>query len=274
MQLWIGTSGYVYPEWVGRFYPAGTTSKEMLPCYAEHFPLVELNFSYYKVPSERELARMARRVPDGFQFIVKAHGSLTHERHLDEADAFRAGLQLLQEKGQLLAVLCQFPEQFRLSDANRAWVETLQERLAGAAVAVEFRHCSWDRPEVVAWLSERGLHLVSVDVPDIATLYPRGLRQSSRLIYLRLHSRKTEAWYGEGHDRYDYHFSDDELLEWLRALAAQAEQADRALVLFNNCRRAQAIANAKRLQALLAHLDHHFHIVPPFPSTEQQGRLF
>jgi len=172
--------------------------------------------------------------------------------------------------------LCQFPEQFRLSDANRAWVETLQQQLAGVAVAVEFRHRSWDRPEVNAWLGERGLHLVSVDVPDIATLFPRRLVQSGRLIYVRLHSRKAEWWYAEGHDRYDYLYSDDELLEWLRALAEHVDQADRALVLFNNCRRAQAIANAKRLQALLAQLTHTFAVVPPFPPSQEirQSTLF
>ena len=74
MDLWIGTSGYVYPEWNGFLYPRGTPAAKMLALYAEHFPLVELNFSYYQMPTAERLARMAESVPRRFQFIIKRTG--------------------------------------------------------------------------------------------------------------------------------------------------------------------------------------------------------
>src|SRR5207248_5006809 len=68
MQVWIGTSGYSYREWVGGFYPVGTTPRRMLPFYCGHFPIVELNFTFYQTPTPDMLAHMAEQTPDGFQF--------------------------------------------------------------------------------------------------------------------------------------------------------------------------------------------------------------
>ena len=80
MHVWLGTSGYSYPDWVGKFYPRGTSPNRMLASYARSFPLVELNFAYYRVPTPAMLARMAGQTPDGFQFLVKLHRSLSHEQ--------------------------------------------------------------------------------------------------------------------------------------------------------------------------------------------------
>src|SRR5438876_474667 len=79
MQVWLGTSGYSYPDWVGGFYPPGTRSNQMLNRYAESFPLVELNFTFYRLPTPAMLARLANQAPDGFQFVVKMPRSLSHE---------------------------------------------------------------------------------------------------------------------------------------------------------------------------------------------------
>lgn len=110
MDVWIGTSGYVYREWVGAFYPRGTSSASMLTHYAHRFPLVELNFSYYQVPRAQQFVRMLARVPADFRFIVKAHRSLTHEFDGDAIRAFASSLQPLREAVRLVSVLCQFPQ--------------------------------------------------------------------------------------------------------------------------------------------------------------------
>ena len=219
MELWIGTSGYVYPEWVGVFYPRGSTSSaKMLPFYAKHFALVELNFSYYQLPTRQQLAMMLTRVPPTFRFIVKAHRSLTHEPDEKQIDSFRANLQLMHEHGQLLCVLCQFPQRFHCNEANQRWTAKLRTRLDAISIAVEFRHQSWDRPDITEWLQYEGITLVSVDVPEIPEIYPRKLVQAGNQIYVRLHSRRAATWYAAGHDRYDYAYSDEELLEWVQAL--------------------------------------------------------
>lgn len=275
VEVWVGTSGYVYPDWVGRFYPRGTSSKRMLAYYAERFPLVELNFTFYRMPTAADLERLAGRTPDGFQFVVKLHQSLSHEQDLTQAAPFRAAVAPLRESGRLLALLCQYPQRFHDSPSNCVQLQTLGEAFTGFPLAVEFRHRSWDRPEVSGWMHERGLHLVSVDVPAIAALYPRQLVQSSRLLYVRFHSRRAASWYESEKDRYDYLYTDAELVEWLKEIAAREGQADRALLLFNNCRHAQAAANAERVRELVSGWGAPFRLMPPAaPPGERQQLLF
>jgi uncharacterized protein YecE (DUF72 family) len=275
MQVWVGTSGYAYGDWVGDFYPRQTPAGRMLPEYARHFPLVELNYTFYRLPTPEELVRLVRKAPEGFQFLVKLHQSLSHEHDLGQAGLFRAAVDAVRAEGKLLGLLCQYPQRFHDDPPNRQRLERLAAAFAGHTLAVEFRHVSWARPEVPAWLAGRGLHLVSVDAPHIPALYPSGLVQSSRLIYVRFHSRRAVSWYEGDKERYDYLYSDDELKEWLGVLAAGRDRADRALLLFNNCHRAQAAQNALRVQELLKELAREdFELVLPFapPQDKQHQR--
>ena len=176
------------------------------------------------------------------------------------------------ESGQLLDLLCQFPQRFHLSDANRQWIMDVRRRLNGAPLAVEFRHHSWDRADVYEWLGAEGITLVSVDVPDIAALFPRKLVQAGDDIYVRLHSRRAESWYGEGGERYDYLYSEQEMSEWIDALERTKEKARRAMILFNNCRRANAVINAQQMMQLLSRRA--FTLVAPSPAGADQGTLF
>ena len=129
------------------------------------------------------------------------------------------------------------------------WSSTLGE-LAGYPLAVEFRHHSWYRPEVADWLGDRKLDLVAVDVPDLPGLYPRRLVQSGPLVYVRFHSRNAENWYRSDKDRYDYHYDDAAMIEWIEALTLTADRTQRVLLLFNNCQRSQAVENARRMREL------------------------
>ena len=76
----VGTSGYSYDDWVGPVYPPGTDRRDFLTLYAERFSFTELNFSYYRLPTAGSLAQIAAKVPDAFQFVVKAYRSITHDR--------------------------------------------------------------------------------------------------------------------------------------------------------------------------------------------------
>jgi uncharacterized protein YecE (DUF72 family) len=277
MQVWIGTSGYSYPDWVGGFYPTGTPTGRMFACYVRRFPLVELNYTYYRPPEAKDLDRLARQAPPGFQFVVKLHQSFTHELDLSQTASFRSALEPMLERGVLMGLLAQFPQRFHDTSENRHWLEELAERFRGHELAIEFRHHTWAAAGVPSWLQEHGLHLVSVDAPLLPGLYPSGLTQSTRLFYVRFHSRRAGTWYAGDKDRYDYFYSDDELLEWLHALAARADQADRALLLFNNCRRSQAAENAERVRQLLEKFAPALTAVPPLPAKSEgsrQGLLF
>ncbi len=273
MQVWVGTSGYLYADWVGVFYPPGTRPERMLTHYVAHFPLAELNFTFYRLPTRRDLDRIADKTPHGFQFLVKLPQSVSHDLDLGDVPAFLESLAGLRERQQLLGLLAQFPQRFHDDGPNRDFVARLAEKFADHQLAVEFRHLSWAGPDIPAWLATLGLHLVSVDVPDIPALFPRGLVRSSDLIYVRLHSRRAWSWYESDKERYDYSYSEAEMAEWIEALRSAQGRSSRALVLFNNCQRGQAAANALRFAQLLRELAPELRVVPPFalPPPTQRG---
>lgn len=270
MQVWLGTSGYSYSDWVGPFYPEGTRPNRMLAHYSRHFPLVELNFSFYRLPTAAMLGRIADQAPAGFQFVVKLTRTLSHDKDPHDLPAFRAAVEELRRRGQLLGLLCQLPQSAHHTKKDRAWLETLARGLEGYGLAVEFRHRSWDRPDVPAWLAGLGADLVAVDVPDVPALYPRGLVQSRTRLYVRLHSRNAENWYLSDKARYDYDYDDAALTEWIDTLRRTAATAERALVLFNNCHRGQAVDNARRIRELLVRLAPELAVVaPPGAGTDE-----
>jgi uncharacterized protein YecE (DUF72 family) len=275
MHVWIGTSGYSYTDWVGSFYPTGTRSGQMLTQYCRHFPLVELNFTFYRAPTATMLARMARQTPKGFQFLVKLPRLLSHERQLAALAPFRDAIAALHERGRLLGLLCQLPQAAHHDPPGLAWLDVLARELAPYRLAVEFRHHSWARPGVAPWLEERGVELVSVDVPNLPGIYPSGLERAGERLYIRLHSRNAANWYQSDKERYDFDYTDPMLMEWITALRNVEAAASHALVLFNNCHRAQAAANAQRLRELLEHYAPELTLVQPFtaPSDEPQQRL-
>jgi uncharacterized protein YecE (DUF72 family) len=191
-----------------------------------------------------------------------------------QTPVFSTSLQPLRDSKKLTSVLCQFPQRFHRSDANIQWIATIQNELGEAPMAVEFRHVSWNSPDVEEWLQERNIVAVSVDVPDLPSLYPRKLVRTGRHFYVRLHSRRASSWHGSFADRYDYAYTDQELRWWIDQLAARADEADQAMILFNNCRYANAVVNAQRLTELLASRGHPFNVIRPMPAKAMQGSLF
>ena len=250
-EIRIGTSGYSFKDWGGVFYPAGLASQKMLPFYAEEFDTVEVNFTYYRVPSAKTMKGMAAATPAGFRFFVKAQGSFTHERDLSKKDEFLAGIAPLRDSGKLSGLLFQFPQSFRNDAANRRYVAAVAEAFPGETIAVEFRDRSWDEPPVYEFLDKNGLTFVSVDEPQVSTLFPPVARATSGLGYVRFHSRDGRKWYKGAKERYDYLYSDAELREWLPKLRAMAARARSLYVYFNNCNRGQAVENARRMKDLL-----------------------
>jgi uncharacterized protein YecE (DUF72 family) len=276
MNVWIGTSGYSYPDWVGGFYPDGTKSGQMLSYYCRTFPLVELNFTFYRPPTPEMLAKIAAQTPPGFQFLVKLPRTISHERSPRDLDGFRQASLVLQRQGRLSGLLCQLPQSVHNDRPSRAWIETIGKAVGDLNLAVEFRHSSWAGPETVAWLAELGLAIVAVDVPDVPALYPRGWVQSGPTAYVRLHSRDKAKWYGSAKARYDFDYDDAALEEWVTAAASAAADgtAERALFLFNNCWHSQAAVNAQRMQTLVAQQPGLTVEAPPAAPQRAQRSLF
>jgi uncharacterized protein YecE (DUF72 family) len=277
MQIWIGTSGYSYPDWVGCFYPPGTSTGRMLRYYFRQFPLVELNFTFYRPPTAAMLVKLAEQTPPVFQFLVKLPRSLSHEEKTSDLRSFCESAEALHDRGQLLGLLCQLPQATHRTRKHETWLEKLASELGRYRLAVEFRHRSWSSPDVSQWLTDRKIELVAVDAPDLPALYPSGPVRSSANMYVRFHSRNAENWYLGDKERYDYSFSEAELGEWIDYLQLQAAEMDKVFLLFNNCHRGQAAANARRMKELLARTAPQLELVTPFANEtpdERQRLLF
>src|SRR5437763_3659834 len=125
MNVWTGTAGYSNSAWVGPFYPPRTPPRRMLAHYSQHFPLVELNFTFYRCPTPDLLARLAEQTPAGFQFAVKLPRSLSHERRPEDLSLFREAVGELHRQGRLAGLVVQLPQSAHNTAAHRRWLEWL-----------------------------------------------------------------------------------------------------------------------------------------------------
>lgn len=250
----VGSSGFAYKDWVGSFYPKGLPEREWLAYYARAFDTVEVNMTFYRVPAARTTAAWAEQTPSGFTFAVKAWRGLTHERARPDFDSFAAGLQPLAEAGKLACVLAQFPQSFRPTPENTAYLERLREGLAHLPVVVEFRHAAWLGGGTFDRLRALGLGFVAVDEPQLKGLLPPVAAATGPVGYVRFHGRNAERWYQHEHawQRYDYRYAREELAEWVPKLRTLEAATTQTLVYFNNAWQGQGLENARMLKELLA----------------------
>ncbi|MBN1672436.1 MAG: DUF72 domain-containing protein [Kiritimatiellae bacterium] len=247
----VGTSGYSFADWVGAFYPAGTRQNEMFTHYVAHFRTVEINYTFYRMPAARTLEALARKTPAGFDFWVKLNQKISHERERNLTPGFLDSLRPLQEAGKLAGVLVQFPQRFHRTPPNRRFLADLAADLERVPTAVEFRHHSWNDERTLAGLRARNITLVVPDVPALPGLFRIGPVATTRMGYLRLHSRDGEKWYGNSTERYDYSYSDAELNAILAEWAKLGKEVDRVYAFFNNCHGGQAARNAEAFRRIL-----------------------
>jgi uncharacterized protein YecE (DUF72 family) len=163
MPVFVGTSGYNYPEWRGTFYPEKFSTNKMLAYYAERFPTVEINYTFYRIPTEKLLAGWAAGTPEQFTFTLKAPRRITHDSKLQRVEeltlSFCKTAQTLGPK--LGCLLFQLPPTFKKDAAVlREFAELLPD---GTRAAFEFRHASWFDPEVFDVLRGRNLALCVAD---------------------------------------------------------------------------------------------------------------
>jgi uncharacterized protein YecE (DUF72 family) len=167
--IFVGTSGYNYPEWKGSFYPADLAAAKMLPYYAARFPTVEINYTFYRMPSEKILAGWAQQSPPEFRFTLKAPRRITHDAKLlgceDLTETFCRVAGTLGHK--LGALLFQLPPSLK-KDLQRldGFLASLPPK---APAAFEFRHASWFDEDVFARLRERGKALCVADSEKLET---------------------------------------------------------------------------------------------------------
>lgn len=239
--VWIGTSGWVYKEWAGHFYPKGWPKKDEFAFYARHFPTVEINATFYRLPSKKMVRGWRERSPEGFLFAVKGSRYLTHIRRLKDTGP---GLQKYFRRLKPLAertgpILWQLPPTFRKNELNWQRLERFLAKVPRTCRhAVEFRHPSWMDEETFALLRQH----------DVANVWISSLRMpkdhtiTSDFVFLRFHGLQGGAY----HD-----YTDEELRPWAEQLVKAARRGRRAFVYFNNDLNTRAPLNAHALMKLV-----------------------
>ena len=180
--IWVGTSGYNYPEWKGSFYPEDLPAAKMLPYYAARFPTVEINYTFYRMPNEKLVGGWAAQTPSPYKLTLKASRKITHDNRLKKVGPIVASFcQVAASLGDKLgAILFQLPPNLKKDLAVfDAFLADLPPRVCGA---FEFRHPSWFEEDVFTRLSARNLALCVADSEKLST----PLRITADYAYFRL----------------------------------------------------------------------------------------
>ncbi len=242
--VWIGTSGYVYRDWVGVLYPPGLPQRAWLAHYARHFDTVEINATFYRRQSRLVFERWRSEVPATFRFTIKGHRAVTHVKRLHgvEDEVARVFDDAAGLGDALSCVLWQLPPSFAL-DPEREHLQRLARFLALLPAtchhAIEFRHASWFAEEIFQLLDATGAAFVISDSP----VFPHVERVTGRCAYLRFHGPGT---------LYASSYSDEALARWAQKILAFAEARD-VYCYFNNDVQGYAVLNAQRLKELIQH---------------------
>jgi len=233
----LGTSGWSYPGWKGRFYPPELPSSEWLPFYAGHFATVEINMTFYRFPKPETLRTWLERTPSHFRFTLKANRQITHLKKLrnvkTEVRYFYILAGSLREK--LGCILYQLPPSItRDLELLENFLSTLSPEFKNV---IEFRHESWYDEAVGERLRAAGVTFCTVSsgkVPSTAVV-------TSPVAYFRFHGLTGG---------YRYNYGDDELACWAERI--RAAPAEECYVYFNNDYQAFAVANCRKLGELLS----------------------
>jgi uncharacterized protein YecE (DUF72 family) len=255
--IYVGTCGFSYADWREVFYPPGLKRGDFLGHYTSEFQTLELNTTFYRLPDLNFLARIGEKTPEHFRLIIKAYRGLTHEigpETPDQLDCFLLALKPLIEGNRFGGILVQFPYSFHRNRANLDHLRWILDRIGAFATIVEFRNRDWFQPDVWAFLRTQGAAFCSVDEPALPGLLPPvGIVTSRNIGYVRFHGRNAEKWWRheDPSERYDYLYSDEELIEWRDQILDMAAKAGDIYVMFNNHRGGKAVINARTMACLL-----------------------
>lgn len=252
-------------------YTAGVAARDKLQEYAAHFPVVEVDSSFYAIQPKRNVEKWVADTPPAFQFIVKAYqgmtghqrGDIPFETREEMFEAFLQSIEPFEKSGKLAMVLFQFPPWFDCNKDNVSYIRWCREKMKDTRVALEFRNQSWFsepfRKQTLTFMEAEGWIHSICDEPQAGNgsiptvLHPTDEERT----LVRLHGRNVHGWTKavSGKDwrevRYLYDYNEQELLEWKRNLESIKESTKDIYVLFNNNSGGHAANNAKRMIEML-----------------------
>jgi uncharacterized protein YecE (DUF72 family) len=238
-KIHIGTSGWHYKHWLGTFYPEGTKQSEQFAYYLQHFDTVEINNSFYKLPTRETFSKWKASVPDNFIFVVKANRFITHMKKLsDPAESLTRFMANVSALGARLGpILFQLPPGWKLN--LERFDEFLQALPPRHRYVFEFRNASWYTDEIYALLRQHNCAFCIYELAGHTT----PLAVTADFVYVRLH--------GPGTDKYQGSYTEAALKEWARRCKAWAKKRKEVFVYFDNDQAGYAAFNAKRLRELV-----------------------
>lgn len=242
-KIFIGTSGWSYNDWIGRFYPSELDRKEWFNFYCKWFNSTEVNMSFYRFPFPSVVKSWYRKSPKDFNFTFKANRQITHERKFECVDSlmkkFCSLVDLVQEK--LGCVLWQLPPSMHYSERNLGLLDGFLDQVEGRKNVLEFRHKSWWRRETYGLLKRHNAAFCVVSCPSL----PEEFIVTSDIAYIRLHGKSN--WY-----RHEY--TEEELTEWAKRIKRAGENCKEIYCYFNNDYNAYAPKNAIELREMANNL--------------------
>jgi uncharacterized protein YecE (DUF72 family) len=289
----VGISSWTEPTLVkaGTFYPPDArTAEDRLRFYAQRFPIVEVDSTFYSLPNEKTAQLWVERTPQDFIFHAKAFALLTQHptpparlpKDIRERlavtdkpnlyfkdlgpkdreliwDRFREGLQPLRDAGKLGAVLFQFPRWFLPSPNSYRFMEDLREWLPDFTLAIEFRQAAWMKEErrerVLQFLKDHHYTYVAVDEPQgFPSSVPPYYSATAGLGMVRFHGRNRETWEKQGistAEKFKYLYERRELADWVPRLKEMAIESTEVHAIMNNCYADYSVRNAQDLADLL-----------------------
>lgn len=237
-KAYIGTSGWSYDHWEGLFYPHGLKKQDWLAFYMKHFDTVEINNTFYHLPTPQAFMEWRKAAPEGFTYALKGSRFITHLKKLNITEE---SLYLFLDRALLLGdslgpVLFQLPPRWRCNpDRLRRFVRMLP---SGARFSLEFRDPSWFNGEVYDILRERNIALCAYHMPDF--LSP--VEATADFAYIRFH--------GTGH-LYGGRYTTEELAPWVDLVRLYRAGGLDVYVYFNNDAAANAVANAREFREMV-----------------------
>ncbi|AIC16932.1 DUF72 domain-containing protein [Nitrososphaera viennensis] len=243
----LGTSGWSYQEWVGLFYPNNRVAK--LPFYAKVFDTVEVDSSFYRMPTKSMVKGWEKATGLSFKFSLKLPKTITHDRRLaggaeDDLAKFLDVIKPLEDAGKLGCLLVQLAPSFSYDEIGRleSFLGLLPSHIH---FAVEFRHESWDRKEMWDLLKKHNVANTITESP--IEFLSKIVVTSSTHAYIRWHGRGKPVWY-------EYTYSEEELLPWVDKLKEVEAQVPVTYAYFNNHYNAGAPRNALQFLAMRGEL--------------------
>jgi len=233
-KYYIGTSGWVYRHWRDVFYPSKLAQSKWLEFYTRHFPTVELNNSFYRLPTEKAFSNWRDTSPEGFVYAVKGSRFITHIKRLkDVQEPVETFLGRARHLGQKLGpLLYQLPPNMHRNDERLdAFLALLPK---GLRHVVEFRHESWLDEGVFDILRRHNVGFCVFDMPDL----PCPLVATADFAYIRFHGSTGLYWSC---------YSDEELEDWAQKISGLGKKLDTVYIYFNNDAEGFAIKNARTL---------------------------